>query len=360
MKTILALTILLSACRPAFAGAGYEQLFGASPAPAQPAPAVSAPENLEKGLGGGDPAGYNPGSYVRAADKAFRHLPNYITLYAIPSPYPMDWSTITTLAMSFARNQFAVSALGQTHGIGHVAFEVGCTLPNGSRKLVVTGQAPKDKASMGGFIDQAKAGEGYSAFFNHVPGRLERRADLEKTLDSLSNVEGEVAFLTLKVSQVSCLEAQRFIQAYDDANVDTRYGLGVRPLYKEGGGCANVGAAVVEVAGPNDFAAISKTWTRTFYIPNELLGGPSNHVGLGDVLDYWSYDWSKKTARPHKKLFFYDPDLMYNWIKAPKPAQAAWDNSPAKYTRYKINNSPGLLLDYTSTSSPTSWWKTGK
>ena len=254
----------------------------------------------------------------------------------------------------------AVKFTDQTHAIGHVAFEIGCTLEDGRRTLLVSGQVAKDKASMTGFLDQAKAGAGYSAFFGSVPGRMQTRAQLETEMDTLSNQEDEVAFLTLKVSRRSCLEAQRYIKAYEDEKVSTRYGLGVRPLYKEGGGCANVGVSVVEVAGPADFSALSAPWSRAYYVPDELLGGAQNQVGLGDVAPYWNYDWSKKPAGRYKELFFYDPDLLYKWIRAPKPGQPAWSNLPDKYVRYQLNNSIGLAMDYTSSSSPSTWWRTDK
>ena len=319
-----------------------------------PGTQLSIPAPEVKGAAFSDPASsaYKPGTFAQAAANTYRGNANYITLYAIPSPHPMDWKNLTTLVYSFARNQAAVSLLHQTHAIGHVAFEIGCTQDDGSRKLVVTGQVPRDKDSMSGFTQDAKSGLGYSTFFSYVPGRLQTREQLETELDTLSNEKGEVAFLTLKVSQQSCLEAQRYIKAYDDEGVSSRYGLGVRPLYKEGGGCANVGVSVVEVAGPADFAQLSAPWSRTFYVPNELLGDSQHHVGLADVASYWKYDWTRKPAGQYRKLFFYDPDLIYKWILASKAGQES------KYEGYAINSSAGVTVDYTASSSPTQWWKT--
>ncbi|MEW5905158.1 MAG: hypothetical protein AB1734_00075 [Elusimicrobiota bacterium] len=346
----LFLAILSSSVSASGNPGAYERLAAeAGPAGVEVPEAVPLPY---RGGGSGD-AG-RPGSFAEAAGRSFRRLPNHITIYAIPSPYPMDWSTLGSLAVSFARNQAAVKLLGQTNAIGHVAFEIGCTLPDGRRDVIVTGQVPSD--GMGGFSDQVMAGAGYSAFFGHVPGRLQTRAELEKQMDSLSNQEDEVAFLTLKLSRESCLEAQRYIRAYDAEDVDTRYGLGVRPLYREGGGCANVGVSAVQVAGPGDFASLSRSWSRTFYIPEKLLGGPQDPVGAADVASHLRYDWTRKPAGTYRTLFFYDPDLIYKWIRAPKPGQPAWDNSPPRYERYSVNSAAGLTVDYSSDSRPTAWW----
>lgn len=335
----------------AYAQKAIEQLYKETPENFQlTIPAVSYPEDENtKGIGGDGSAQYNvPGSYVKAANAAYRHYDNYITLYNMPSPHPMNWTTLETLAKSYVINFASVKLTNQTHAIGHVAFEIGCKLPDGSKKLVATGQVPSN--GMGGFADQVKDGAGYSAFFGYVPGRLQLRKDLENELDTLTNQEKEVNFLTIKVSNESCLEAQRYIKAYDDEKVSSRYGLGVRPLYGEGGGCANVGVSVVEVMGPDNFKELSKPWSRTFYIPNELLGSESNGVGIGTISLYRKYKWANKTSKPHKVLFFYDPDLMYDWVNA------KISSIPAK-NRYKINKSAGFTLDYTNSTHPTGWWK---
>ena len=330
------------------AATGFEQLLVAAPAGQ-----IELPEPAIKSAGPGGPAAAaKPGSFAAAADKAYRHYPNYITLQTLPSPHPMNWSTISSLAGSFIRNQWLVKTAGQTNPIGHVTFEVGCTLPDGRRTFLMSGQIPID---MGKFVDQVKDGAGFSAFFGHVPGRLQTRAEVEKKLDMLSNIENESAMVTLKVSRESCLEAQRYVKAYKDEGVATRYGLGVRPLYKEGGGCANVGVSVVEVGGPAHFSGLSASWSRTFYVPGELLGTFQNHVGVADVLSHWTHDWSKKPAGAYRELFFYDPDLIYDWVQAAY-ARGTADNRPAQ--RYTVNKAKGVTIDYSWDSRPTQWWRT--
>jgi len=346
MTKYLALFAVLFYALPAAAQTALETLKDAAPA---------AELNIPEPRFGGNSQPVDvtgPSGFPAQAAAAYRSLPNYITLHAIPSPGPMDWTNVTALALSFARNQLAVNYFGQTHSIGHVSFEIGCTLPDGSRSFLMTGQSP---VSMKGFNEQVKAGSGFGAFFGYVEGRLQTEEELNKSLTSLSGQNKEAAFLTMQVSRESCLEAARYMAAYRDRGVYTRYGLGVRPLYAEGGGCANVGASVVEVAGPAVFPLLSKKWSRTIYLPKKLMGGPDNHVGAGDIAPYLLTNWTKKPSYPSKTLFFYDPDLIYDWILAAHKAGAAEGRA---LKRYSINRSKGVLLDYSGETAPTAWWKT--
>ena len=241
MTKYLAFFTLFFYCLPAGAQTALETLRGAAPAAE-----VNSPEPPRFGGGAGKPVDVSgPDGFPAQAAAAYRSLPNYITLHTIPSPAPMDWTSVGSLALAFARNEIAVELLGQTHSIGHVAFEIGCTLPDGSRTFLMTGQSP---VSMKGFSEQVKQGSGFGAFFGYVEGRLQTEDELNQSLTRLSKKNKEAAFLTMQISRESCLEASRYMAAYRSEGVYTRYGLGVRPLYAEGGGCANVGASVLEVA----------------------------------------------------------------------------------------------------------------
>lgn len=348
MKYLAFLTLFLS-CLPAGAQTALETLRGAAPETE-----VNSPEPPRFGGGAGEPVDVSgPDGFPAQAAAAYRSLPNYITLHTIPSPAPMDWTSVGSLALAFARNEIAVELLGQTHAIGHVAFEIGCTLPDGSRTFLMTGQSP---VSMKGFSEQVKKGSGFGAFFGYVEGRLQTQDELNQSLTKLSRKKKEAAFLTMQVSRESCLEASRYMAAYRSEGVYTRYGLGVRPLYAEGGGCANVGASVVEVAGPAAFPLLSKQWSRTIYLPKKAMGAPGNPAGAGDIAPFLLTDWTKKPSYPSKLLFFYDPDLVYDWILR---AYAAGSSEGRPVQRYSINKSKGVTVDYSGDSAPTQWWKTG-
>jgi hypothetical protein len=293
-----------------------------------------------------------PGSFAAQADQAYRGLPNYLTMHAAPPPRPIDWLTLRTLGASVLRNFYEVAFEGQTHSIGHISFEVGCTLPDGSRESLVTGQSVKNLAE---FARQLGRGDGYAAFFGHVEGVMQTKEGLEREYDALSGREGELSLMTFKLSPEACREALRYVRAYVQEGVYKRYGLGVRPLYKEGGGCANVGVSVLQVAGPAGFAELAAPWSRTLYLPARMFGSAGHPVGIWDAVEQLDYKWQEKTAAPHKELFFYDPEPMHYWILAAHAAgYAASAGRPVE--RYRVNKAPGVILDYSSASRPTSWW----
>ena len=344
LKYILLAVVLF--CAPLHAQTALEDLRSLSPqAAAAPEPPRLAGHAADADAGG-------PAGFPAQAAAAYRSLPDYITLHVIPSPAPMDWDSVGMLALSYARNKIEVDHFGETHAIGHVSFEIGCTRPDGSRVFLMTGQSPMH---FGDFTGLVKQGSGYGAFFGTVPGRLQGEDEMNKDLTSLSLQKNEVAFVTMKVSNASCLEAVRYMEAYREKGVYKRYGLGVRPLYAEGGGCANVGASVVEVAGPSDFGLFSQKWSRTIYLPKKLMGTPEAPVGLASVVPHAFDNWTRKPSYPSRKLFFYDPDLIYDWTLLAYKSGLA-EGRPA--ARYSINRAPGILLDYSAGSSPTSWWRT--
>lgn len=305
-----------------------------------------------RGGGGGCTGVCVPGSFAVQAARAYRYLPNHITLHNVPPPYPIDWQTLGGLAASTAKSAAAVGVLGQNHSIGHVTFDIGCTLPDGSRTLVVSGQSVRN---MGGFVSQIIAGDGYATFFGYVDGFMQSREQVEQDYDKLSNQAGEMSLMTFMVSPESCLAAQRYVRDYNAEGVYARYGLGVRPLYKEGGGCANVGASVLQVAGPAAFGALAAPWSRTLYLPTDMFGTAEHPIGLWDTVKQRNYRWMEKTDVPHKVLFFYDPEPMHYWVQdAYKAGYAASAGKPVR--RYTVNKAPGVILDYTAESAATSWW----
>jgi hypothetical protein len=309
---------------------------------------LDVPASEDSFSGGSDSDG-DPAQFSKPAEAAYRHYPNYITLGIIRSPGDIDWTNVNTMLEGYAHNTAAVE-MGDAHSIGHVAFEIGCTLPSG-KSAIVSGQT--DTGSITEYLKMLWRNRGYGAFFDYVTGALQSRDFVEKDFGKLSMRNGKMAFVTLLVSPQSCAEAMRYMQAYYDEGVYTRFGLGVRPLYKEGGGCANYAASVTQVAGPSDFAALDKAWTRTFYVPDRLiaLGGKDEK----DFMDYLGrYDWTPVPNEPYRVLHFFDPDVMYKWAVAANASGLA-NNQPI-VKRYEINASPGFVLDYSSDSSPTGWW----
>ena len=291
----------------------------------------------------------DPAQFSVPADAAYRQYPNYLTMGIIHSPHDINWTNVDTMLEGYVRNSIAVEN-GDAHSIGHVAFEVGCTLPSG-KTAVVTGQT--DNVGMSAYYNMFWRDKGYGAFFDYVGGALQDRAAIEKDFAKLSRRDGKMAFVTILLSPQSCAEALRYMDAYKTEGVYTRYGLGIRPLYKEGGGCANYAASVLQVAGPSNFQDLNAAWSRSFYIPQRLI-----HIGARKdraFMDHFgAYDWTVLPSEPYRVLHFFDPDLMHAWVLA--NAASASVQGHAVLKRYTINAAPGFVLDYSADTAPTVWW----
>jgi len=294
-------------------------------------------------------------SYIKQVDAAYRHYDNAITLHALPAPSPLDWTSLATLARGMARNTVMVKYGKESHGMGHVSFEIRCA-SGGQRYSIVTGQ--DSNKSMGLFAQRAKAGHGYELFYDTVPGRLQAQKDIDREYAALSKYPNEIAYATFLVSPQSCMQAMHFMKDYIADGVYTRYGLGVSPFKGEGGGCANVGVAVLKAAGLSDYDRVSPQWGKTIYLPVEMQAKPGQKIKPVKFLKYLNYHWARKDAAvPSTPLDFYDPELVYNWIVKSFTAKAApVDGRPV--SRYAINKSRGIVVDYTTDSGlPVSWWK---
>jgi hypothetical protein len=313
---------------------------------------IEVPQPHSDVVGGGSPNSTtdgDPAQFNVPAQAAYRSYPNYITMGIIHSPKDIDWKNAGTMMKSYVANSIAVD-MGDAHSIGHVAFEVSCTMPSG-RQTVVTGQT--DYGGMDEYYKMLWRDHSYGAFFDYVTGALQDETSIAKDFGKLSQRDGKMAFVTILLSPQSCAEALKYMAAYQSEGVYKRYGLGIRPIYKEGGGCANYAASVLQVAGPSDFAAFNKNWSRTFYIPLRLI-----HIGERaerSVFDQLSiYDWSVVPSEPYRVLHFFDPDLMHAWVMSNKDSSAVQGHNVVK--QYKINAASGFVLDYSSDTAPTAWW----
>jgi hypothetical protein len=250
-----------------------------------------------------------------------------LSLFFIPSPKGIDWTTPSSLALSALKNKLSFAP----HFMGHVWVELKCgTLHE------LTGMIGENPDYLNQLLIEQK---GLGILFHSFQGRLEKKEDIEKErLHYFKN--GGMNFVKFIINDAQCRRASTYLTEYRKNNVSRFYGLSNKPRHGEGGGCSAFGTSFPDVLNILD-QDMKEAWSRTISVPLELSGPPvkDEGVSLFKVI-FKSGSWAK-SEEPHKKLTFWDPDGMYQWVnKKMSPLKAG-------YRIEKMGNVSGVVFDKT-------------
>lgn len=266
---------------------------------------------------------------------AFASANQELTLYFIPSPSGMDWSTPSSLVRTAARNKFSF----RSHFMGHVWVELKCGSVH-----ELTGMTDRHPDYLYQLVVEQR---GLGILYHSFDGRLENKEDIQGEMPELFQ-EGRINFVTFLLNSSQCQRASLYLNQYRSFNVGRFYGLAHRPRFGEGSGCSAFGASFPEVLGFID-QGTREAWSQTVNIPLDLAGQPvtNEKVGLHKFI-FGAKSWAQEDQK-HRKLFFWDPDKMFQWVK--KKILEKHSDIAIK----KIGNSEGIILDkriYPSPSAP--------
>lgn len=259
----------------------------------------------------------------------------YLTLYFIPSPVGMDWSSPANLAWSALKNKISF----QSRFMGHVFVEFQC---GGKKEL--TGMV----GSRFDYLNQLLINNrGLGILYHSFEGKLEEASDVEKEIAELSAEGKRLNFVTFKLNDGQCQRVASYLKEYREKNVGRYYGLANRPLHAEGAGCSAFGASFLEVAGVMD-VDINDAWSQTVNIPLAFAGPPlkDQGVSLFKLMGNAS-SWAKE-REPHQKLFFWSPDRMFDWVN--KRLSNPEDKS---FSVVELGKSKGLMFDRSHLPAPS-------
>lgn len=207
-----------------------------------------------------------------------------LTLYAIPPPKSLDWSTPNRLFTSAAASLVAGKALVSSgkaalgHEIGHVNLELDC----GASSIPLTGQT--------GGGDEWKAGlDGFGIVLRDYPGSLtgvpgKDHDDMVRDID-LRQRNGLLTRISFSVSAAMCKRLKSFHDEYVARSAEKHYSGIFRARRFEGAGCAVFGAAFVDVGGLLRRSLITPTWSRSLFIGSSRY---SNFFGKNGFYAYGS------------------------------------------------------------------------
>jgi hypothetical protein len=187
---------------------------------------------------------------------------------------------------------------------------------------------------------------GLGVLFYNFPGRLETREDVERQWPERRR-KGELAAIRYQISQSTCERLLQFEREYRENGYEQNYGLPRRPRYREGGGCTAYGTSYLELAGLLT-EEMRHQWSKTIRVPQDLIGAPEGDrwVSVGQLLTNFWRRWARP-EHPHREVFFWDPDAMYQWINA------AYDSGRTDFGRQKVGAVKVLTLDATDVPTPT-------
>jgi len=260
---------------------------------------------------------------------------NHLTLYFIPSPIGIDWSTPANLAWSALKNRLSF----QSRFMGHVFIEVQC---GDQRDMAGMASGRFD------YINQVVIeGRGLGVLYHSFVGRIEDPKEIEKEIQELAQSGERLNFAKFILNQGQCQRAMTYMKEYREKNLGKYYGLVNRPLYGEGSGCSAYGASFLEVTGLLD-EEIKKFWSNSVRIPVEFAGPPLRKEKVNILsLMFNAGRWALE-KEPHHLLTFWSPDQMYQWVQH-KIEKATQDKT------YMVNNlqsAKGVVYDKSHLESP--------
>jgi hypothetical protein len=258
---------------------------------------------------------------------------NSLTLYFIPSPMGMDWSSPAKLAVSALKNRLSL----KSRFMGHVFVELQC----GDRREL-TGMVGRNFDYLTQLLVKER---GLGILFHSFDGRLEDAKDVQAEIDELSQKGERLNFVKFMLGKDHCERAITYIDEYRQKNVGKYYGLANRPLHGEGSGCSAFGASFAEVTGVLN-EELRKAWSYSVNIPLDFAGPPLRAEGVNLLklitnAGQWASDFV-----PHQVISFWDPDRMFRWVIHKSREQ----NGDFKLT--ELNRSIGLVFDRTQVPVP--------
>ncbi len=260
----------------------------------------------------------------------------HLTLYFIPSPLGMDWSTPAKIAISALKNRLRF----KSHFMGHVLVELQC-----GNQTELTGMTGVNFDYLTQLLIHNR---GLGILYHSFDGQLEDKSAVAENIKELTAEGDRINFVKYILNEGQCNRAVTYLKEYREKSVGRYYGLANRPLYGEGAGCSAFGASFVEVIGLMD-QDIKDAWTHTVNIPFAFAGPPLQEKGVNLfklILD--GVNWAEENE-PHQKLTFWSPDKMFDWVKL-KISQAADEKF---YTVKELGQAKGLVINKSFLAAPS-------
>ena len=259
-----------------------------------------------------------------------------LTLYVIPTSSRINWKSPRSLAFSSLRNLLAKSHYRRhRHFIGHVMVEL-----KDSTHYAILGVVPRSKGNIA--LRSYLQAHGLGVLFEQLPGKLEEGVDNRHQVTDRYPA-GDIAFVKFKINEAAFLRLWQYQEQYKRLGYDKIYNGANKPREGKGAGCSAYGVSFIEIAGLMNPDELAK-WTVKVNVPLKLIGGPEGGyrwVPLIKVVA--SGKWADTARDCYRRLRYYEPRLMYDWIVA--QWNALQEPGQNKYSRELRGKSMGIVID---------------
>jgi hypothetical protein len=267
-----------------------------------------------------------------------------ITIYAITSVHPIDWSSPSKLLKTIQACYFKASLKKNFYVIGHVIAQINSPLLSKPVFAAMLGAVKSEKVVM---VIKKKIGLGAMGYT--FQGKMEPEERIKKGI-ALYSKRKKIAFLKIRINEESLYRLLRFIDYYQNKTEDglapcNYYNGALWPAFgNEGAGCSSFGMSLLDIA--NIFPKAANEWCLNLKIPMDLIGGELNNnkvVKIGAIRR--AKKWHSGEGIPdidYVNHRIYDPNLIFKWIMNKRN-----ENDP-EFQDITLQDIPGLVTDMTA------------
>ncbi len=284
------------------------------------------------------------GFSANAQNPANNDSTSELTIYAMPTLHPLDWSSPASLYKSMKKCYLKTMTQSDNYLLGHVAIKLSTPL---LPKPLLVAQASASARERIDLVLHQKVGFGIMGI--PLKGRLETEEELNHKLKVYIKRE-KLAFIKYKINNKAAQRIINFIHQYSTKTNERNapcdfYGGAFWPRYhNEGAGCSAFGIALLELA--NVLPPEANEWKIDVNIPMNIIGGEVNQKKkiknrTIKKTNSW-YVGNGKTNTDYISYFVYEPSIMFEWILNKRKS------NDSKYYPTTENGAPGLLVDASS------------
>lgn len=223
-----------------------------------------------------------------------------LILHIIPSPYGFEWNNYKKLVFSL-RNYLSLKS---SHKIGHAFIEI---QKNGI-PIIATGMTGETNYQV--IYDLLLKKIGLDFLIQKFRGRLETSDFVLKDIKKHQKLE-RIASYEIPIDHSQYKSCKKHLQRFCTEGLYRDYGLTLSPFKDKGASCTSFAVSFLNIANLLK-TEHKKEWKRKVLLPTHTLKSNGKKIGILRLL----FILLKKNDNSlYTPIEFWDPDLMYHWIK---------------------------------------------